>query len=216
MIVSHRHRFVFVKTRKTAGTSMELHLSRFTGPGDILTPLTPEDETLRRERGLPGPCNWQRQDGQPDFRNHMPAADIRAAIGADAWRDYFTFTIERNPWDKVVSAYFFHKARRGLDIAFDDYVRTWERLPINFPLYMDTAEPPAVLVDRVYRYEELDAVVADLAQRFGWPAEQSLPFRAKSHFRPGERNYRDYYDAETRELVAQKFRPEIDLLGYTF
>ena len=42
MIVSHKHRFVFVKTRKTGGSSIEHALSEFCGGGDVLTPLPPE------------------------------------------------------------------------------------------------------------------------------------------------------------------------------
>lgn len=214
MIVSHRHRFVFVKTRKTAGTSMELHLSRFTGPDDILTPFTAEDEALRRELALPEPRNWQRAPGP--FRNHMAAHEIIAALGAELWRDYFTFTIERNPWDKVVSAYYFHRGRRGLELSFTDYVRTWERLPINYPLYTRPGDTGALLVDRVYRYEDLDQAVVELAGKFSWPAEQALPYRAKSRFRPADRPYRDHYDDASRERVAHLFAPEIALLGYTF
>ena len=38
MIVSHDRRFIFVKTSKTAGTSVEMQLSVFCGPDDIVTP----------------------------------------------------------------------------------------------------------------------------------------------------------------------------------
>ncbi len=39
MIVSHQHRFVFLKTVKTAGTSVEVLLRRLCGPADIITPI---------------------------------------------------------------------------------------------------------------------------------------------------------------------------------
>ena len=38
MIVSHGRRFIFIKTSKTAGTSVEMQLSKFCGPDDIVTP----------------------------------------------------------------------------------------------------------------------------------------------------------------------------------
>jgi hypothetical protein len=44
MIISHRHRFIFIKTRKTAGTSIEVYLSRFCGEEDVVTPLNPPVE----------------------------------------------------------------------------------------------------------------------------------------------------------------------------
>ena len=47
MIISHEHKFIFLKTRKTAGTSIELALSGLCGPDDIITPISPNDEPLR-------------------------------------------------------------------------------------------------------------------------------------------------------------------------
>src|SRR3972149_2177310 len=50
MIVSHSHRFIFIKTRKVAGTSVDLFLSQFCGEEDIVTTLGP-DEKLREGMG---------------------------------------------------------------------------------------------------------------------------------------------------------------------
>lgn len=52
MIISHKHKFIFIKTRKTAGSSIELFLSQFCGPKDILTPLIPEEEKIREKQNI--------------------------------------------------------------------------------------------------------------------------------------------------------------------
>lgn len=52
MIISHKHRFIFIKTRKTAGTSIEISLARYCGPDDIITPITLADEPLRGRFGF--------------------------------------------------------------------------------------------------------------------------------------------------------------------
>lgn len=52
MIISHKHRFIFIKTRKTAGTSIEISLSRYCGKDDVITPITPADEVLRGVFGM--------------------------------------------------------------------------------------------------------------------------------------------------------------------
>ena len=51
MIASFRHGFVFIKTRKTGGTSVEIVLSSWCGPDDVVTPIEPEDELLRAQYG---------------------------------------------------------------------------------------------------------------------------------------------------------------------
>ena len=43
MIVSHKNRFIFLKTRKTAGTSIEISLRPYCGPDDIITRITEDD-----------------------------------------------------------------------------------------------------------------------------------------------------------------------------
>ena len=57
MIVSHKHRFVFPKSQKTGGTSLELALSRICGEDDIITPLHERHERERNEIGGLGPRN---------------------------------------------------------------------------------------------------------------------------------------------------------------
>lgn len=50
MIISHKYKFIFLKTKKTAGTSFEIALSRYLGEDDVVTPISPECEALRQEK----------------------------------------------------------------------------------------------------------------------------------------------------------------------
>ena len=47
MIVSHSQKFIFIKPRKVAGTTIELKLSPFLESGDHATPIEPHEENLR-------------------------------------------------------------------------------------------------------------------------------------------------------------------------
>jgi len=58
MIISHEHKFIFIKTNKTAGTSIEIALSKYCGSNDIITPISDEDEEIRRQLGYRGPQNY--------------------------------------------------------------------------------------------------------------------------------------------------------------
>ena len=51
MIISHKHKFIFIKTHKTAGTSLEIALSKYCGEEDVITPISDKDEQIRRNLG---------------------------------------------------------------------------------------------------------------------------------------------------------------------
>ncbi len=93
MIISHSRRFTFIKTAKTAGTSLEIALAKFCGPEDIITPVSPEDEKVRKRSGYPGPQNYLTSPLEYDilslakllvkgklkkkYYNHIPAAEVK-------------------------------------------------------------------------------------------------------------------------------------------
>jgi len=226
VIVSHSHRFVFVKTKKTAGTSVEIALSRAAAPGDIITRLTQEDEEFRRACGGVGPQNeripisrWRlpeiRRLGHrrsPLFRNHMPARDIRRILPTP-WDEYLTFTIVRNPWDAVVSAYFWFCGRHpGTTITLSDFISSGRATWIaSWPILSDGF---SVLPDEIVRYEHLQDDLRRLSAITGLDPTQ-LP-RAKSQFRNDRRHYTELMSPRDRDSVASQFRIEIDRFGYEY
>ena len=123
MIVSHEYKFIFLKTRKTAGTSLEIALSQLCGERDIITPIAREDEAIRQKLGFCGPQNyWKRlsrytlrdwaryiirKRRTKGYSNHMPAKEAQSLLGSRIWNEYYKFCFERNPWDKAISLYFY-------------------------------------------------------------------------------------------------------------
>ena len=123
MSISHKHKFIFIKTVKTVGTSLEVFLSQHCGPDDVLTLFDPpiEGHQPRNYNGsgdhiseilrIPfGPrsawrCLLARRER---FYNHMPAWLVRLRIPPTVWNSCFKFCVERNPWDKVLSHYHMH------------------------------------------------------------------------------------------------------------
>ena len=51
MIVSYKYGFIFVRTKKTASTAVELGLSTICGPNDVISPIGPGQELLRASLG---------------------------------------------------------------------------------------------------------------------------------------------------------------------
>ncbi|MFM2281981.1 MAG: hypothetical protein RLZZ444_4212 [Pseudomonadota bacterium] len=172
MILSHEHKFIFLKPRKVAGTSFEIALSRFVNrPDDIVTPISRKDEAIRRSHGFAGPRNFQfeflkRFSADPQrparlfgyelplkFYNHIPAARAKSRLPSDVWRDYQRISLVRNPWDRAVSLFFWrNKGSEKPDLKdFTTYFKNNQKyLEINYPNYRVGGED---VIDRYLRYE---------------------------------------------------------------
>ena len=226
MIVCHRFRFIFLKTKKTAGTSVEIALSRFCGADDIITGISPDDGVLRRELGYRGEQNcalpWSRCRAgdvwrmckrlrRPQFKNHSRASWIRERLPAEIWDGYHKFCVERNPWDRVISLYYWRTRKAAHRPPLGAWLRSVrpERLS-NFPIYSIDGE---VAVDRVLRFEDLEAGLGEVARDLELPHELALP-RTKGTFRRDHRPARQVLDAEAREIIASACAREIELFGY--
>lgn len=211
--MSHEHRFIFLKTRKTAGTSIELALARVCGPDDTITSLSPQDEEERAAAGIRGPQNFEAPPLHRRAFNHMPAKMARRAVGPRVWRRYFTFSVERNPWDAVVSAYFWSFRDKPAP-SFDDWARgpQVDNLAKNSQMYRIRGE---IAVDRILRYETLNDEIATLWRDLRLPDTPAMP-HAKSSSRPREADYRSMYTDASRERVRTAFLGAITDLGYEF
>ncbi len=229
MILSHKYKFIFIKTAKTAGTSIEVFLTRLCGPKDIVTPIAPpvEGHQPRNYKGFinPIPEILERPGklvsvlrhtitSREKFYNHMPASEVRSRVPADVWNSYFKFCVERNPWDKVLSHYHMHAAREGGVLSLDEYLARG-RFPVNYFRYTDRSGTK-VIVDRVVRYENLLVELGEVFSQLKIPFDGSLGVAAKSEYRTDRRPYQEVFNEEQQKIVQQAFAKEIELHGYRF
>lgn len=226
MIISHKYRFIFIKTVKTAGTSIEVFLSQCCGEDDILTPVMPPvaPHVARNHQGFWNPLpqmlayrGWSRLAvlkrfaKQKKFFNHMPAKAVRATIPASTWNSYYKFCVERNPWDKVLSGYHMDQSKRTRSL--DEFLRKG-RLPINYPIYTDN--DGQLIVDEVIRYESLMDGLGSVFGKLGIPFNGSLGVKAKSEHRKDRTPYQQVYTEAQKDYVARVFAKEIEMHGYVF
>jgi hypothetical protein len=229
MIISHEHKFIFIKTAKTAGTSIEVFLSQQCGPSDIVTPIAPPveghqpsnheqfvnpiSELLRRPEGLRHALRHAFKRSKK-FYNHMPAWLVQKRVPARTWDEYFKFCVERNPWDKVLSHYYMTAARAGGSLSLDQYLARG-RFPINYFRYTDSSGA-RIIIDRVVRYENLMRDLAEVFAQVNVRFEGNLGVRAKSEYRTNYTPYQEVFNEDQRRIVEQAFAREIELHGYRF
>ena len=225
MIISHSRKFIFIKSYKTAGTSVEAALSKYCTDEDVVTPLG-DYRFNRDENGA-----WIHKPHNPgNFQQHDKALAIRNKLSSEIWDSYYKFSITRNPWDRVVSFFFWANRRDStlmprkrfyhyLGAPFDElsdirkrfaeYVKgDWNN---NDSFYIIDNE---LCVDFVIRYENMEKDFKNICKVIGVP-EMDLP-RLKAGMRQRNHHYSEYYDDETRQIVADRNQNDIRRFGYRF
>ena len=157
--------------------------------------------------------------------DHKTALEKAEEIGHKAWNKKFTFTVIRNPWDKVVSQYYYRLKTNQTDLqknsigfrewvirAYGDQDVHYYDIPKMFMPQIDwiTDENGNILVDEIIRFENLESEFNDVLEKLG--KNVILPHVKKSN----RGNYREYYDAGTIEIVRNWFQRDIERFGYQF
>lgn len=205
---------IFLKTRKTAGSSVEIWLAPHLDPDTDLAALTsdlrdhrPDLASILKPRGL---------------MPHATAAQVRSLMGESIWRSYFKFTIERNPWDRLISLWRWRQSHRNTTIplqAFLDAIvdGSPDRLKAanadgwsNWPIY--TLEDQ-IAVDQVILYDHLEAGLAEALAQVGIVYDGGLP-RAKAGIRLGG-DTTEILSAGQCALIADLARNEIGAFGFS-
>ena len=138
------------------------------------------------------------------------------------YNKYFTFSTIRNPWDRMVSMYFFGKQKekhfvRGFD-SFNKWIQYFlsgslkeKRHWSQFDWLKDHNNE--INIDFICRFETLGKDWETLCEIAGIKYKK-LPFINKTIGK--KKNYRKYYNNRSKELVAQTYREDIETFGYTF
>jgi hypothetical protein len=175
----------------------------FLGEKDTITDTKDGGYEARNAIGVQEHAKWNRIAARHEY----------------AWNNYYKFTIERNSYDKAISAWFWHKKIKPdhpgvIEGDLKNYFLNFSAVPVDWKAY---ANDEHLVVDDVFQYHELYKVYDMLRERFDIdiPEEQWKGTRLKSGIRP-EGDYRQYYNDETKQLAGLIWQNEIKQFGYKF
>ena len=149
--------------------------------------------------------------------DHRTVKEYISTLGEDLYKQYFSFTIVRNPWDKMVSQYHFNAEKFVPEgTTFREYIRLFGEgrqissySPFHLPYIKN--EYDEIKVNYIGRFEKLQESFNSICNEVCIEASL-LPHEKKS----GRTNYKDYYDEESRKIVGKMFEEEISCFEYTY
>lgn len=205
-MISIDHKCIFIHIPRTGGTSIE----------ERIWPNQRDPETLWM-----GFIDKYHNKYQTGGLQHLLARQIKEEIDTNIFNSYWKFSVVRNPWDKIISQYFYtQKKPRILSFlgveeikSLEEYLELiskkkyvqWEE-QWKF-LYDDNKE---CLVDDVYRFEFFKEIAINIYQKL------NLPLTILHLNKTNHKHYSEYYTSETKEMVAEMYATDILTFNYEF
>ena len=192
MRISHKHKFIYFANPKAGSTSIRRALDRYS---DI--------------RSVSHKLPYNHHGKVELLRNHF------LKKGWD-WDLYYKFTSVRNPWSRTVSLWTFGKKKKIIPNCFKTF-QSWvlsDHRWLNSHWGYDgfyRGKGGEVISNNIIKTETLQKDFNIVCDEIGIPRKK-LPYTNKTN----HKHYTEYYDDETRQIVAEKYAKDIEYFGYEF
>ena len=186
-MINHQHKFLFIHVPRTGGTSIEAQFQY--------------NEAKEKNK------HWNLND----WKNQLNGEDFDS---------YFKFTFVRNPWDILISKYvcsWYAVKHRGGEIGYqsgkslkyflDHYQPAEHEHGDGLLDYFDPEQ-----MDFVGRFENRVQDIEYISRNIGI----NINANKKDRSHKDKKHYTEYYDDETREIVAKRYAKDIEYFGYKF
>ena len=198
-MISSKHKFVFVHINCCAGSRIESALNNF--------------------------GSWQPEPKPGLFHatQHYNAGEYLTAFPES--KDYYKFAIVRNPWARMVTYYVthpkFHHGFHNVKWLFKRWVQKlgvtdeaqsfYDYSRMYSSSYSWIHQNSSLQVDHVGKFEDIGDEFNEVCSKLKIDAK--LPHKNKSL---KKRDFREFYDDESAEIIANRFKRDIDTFGYRF
>ena len=230
MLVSHSHRFVFLKTHKTAGTSLHALLRPFCMP--------PQDraEDTRSVHISPwglvarAPMKGSEVYNPHRLQDHAGLRLLQTFL-PNEFHAYHKIAVVRHPYDKTVSAFFFDKwnkeqsdKRDMLHLTRDANLHAeFHRYVTNSPVFPTMHHDRELFfhreqfwIDSIIRFESLAKDLQTLSDRLGLGLNiaKALPLKKRIVREEVRQRYRQLVTPESKAAIDEYYGWYFDQFGY--
>ena len=190
-MINHQYKFLFIHIPRTGGTSIESQFNH--------------EESYKKNK-------------------HWTLIDWKKRLDPEIFDEYFKFSFVRNPWDFIISKYkdiwftseypggpIGEKAGKSLKYFLEHYKTPSHEKGETFHDYFDPEQ-----MDFVGRFENRESDLGYISEKIGETIDGKTHLRKIQMRDKNKKHYTEYYNDETREIVAKKYARDIELFEYEF
>lgn len=214
-LVLHNPNIIYVTVPKAANTSIKHRLFKLYYDVDLST----SDESSQRVHN----------------NSYGAACDKQFVI--DNRDKYISFTFVRNPWDRTVSLYN-NKIKspngRGsrsivkkhpelqIGMPFDHFIKQLKKIDVNDMVNTElhlrsqhtwTHDDGVQVPEFIGKVEDIDEQWPNLCRQLGLC---DAPLDKKNKSEQTKNSYKDYYNDETKQIIAEIYKTDIEIFNYEF
>lgn len=215
MIISHSKKFIYFKSIKTAGSSIESNLWESCDPTyDIRTKM------------VESPVNYNIKGKYKHLVNHSSPAEIKLITGDNIWNSYIKIVCIRNPWDMMVS-WFHNRIASGIekDINAMNFIKQWDQIQPNKFFIKWAKEHPypnqlyyflnnQLAADIYIKFETLEKDFHQVCNDLNLIYNKLNRF--KTNFRQTKIPYYKYYNTDIITKISKEANKEIKYFKYKY
>ena len=195
-MISHKLKFIFIHIPKTSGNSLILYLKDFIDDEIINT-----NNHMGKKQGIRVLCEKTRK-----HIKHLTIKYYENTYG-EKINNYFKFTIVRNPYDRILSFYFWHKGKNNQVFNRNEFINFIKRNNSFQHKYIDNTF-------HIIHYENLMEELKNIECFKEITDFNNFPrLNASSN---SKRNYNEILDKELKDLIFNKFKKDFELFGYEY
>ena len=176
------------------------------------------------------------ENGSPALElDHVSIKYIQSRINRPTFNNMFKFCFVRNPYDRLVSEYFWkikdNDTRLGLNCANIDFRTFILRLENKFDYLLELPHHEVshflpqhmfvcntqdeLMVDFVWKYEDgLETGLKTLLEELNYNDVENISLPKNNVTRHKRKKYTEYYDEETKNIVYNLYKKDFDIFGY--
>ena len=212
MIVSHKHKFIFIHIPRTAGTRVSKSICKRIGV-----------KNWKKFIGEPSSLieGKVEENGEWVGNKHIRAKKLKKLVGGKVWKSYFKFSFVRNPWDRAISVYLHNRKNSKLKNVWPKSKKMfrialkakYNLLGSNSVQQIDyvTDDRNKVILDFVGKFENLSEDFKFVTKSIGISCKINRVYDST-----GKKNHVEWYDESSKNVIRREKKDDINKFNYNF